>query len=137
MPPYAIAPQYQRPVYPAPPAPTGRTEKRALASLIASIFALLLAMLGFLLGVLALLTGLGDLLNFLLLGLPAMILGPVAYFLGRSAAGRIAASPQTLGGHSTPVAGWIMGVIGTGAGALVFLIWFVLVLLANFGPPPL
>jgi len=93
-------------------------------------------MVVFLLGVIALLTGLGELLNFLALGLPAMILGPVAYFLGRSAVSRIAASPQTLGGRSTAVAGWVMGAAGTAAGAIVFLIWLVLVLLANFGPPP-
>ncbi len=93
-------------------------------------------MVGFLLGVIALLTALGELLNFLVLGLPAMILGPVAYFLGRSAVGRIAASPQTLGGRSTAVAGWVMGAVSTGAGAIVLLIWIVLVLVANFGPPP-
>ena len=123
-------------MYPAPPAPAGRTEKRALASLIISTVALLLAMVVFLLGVIALLTGLGELLNFLVLGLAAMILGPIAYVLGRSAISRIAESPQTLGGRSTAVAGWIMGAAGTAAGAIVFLIWFVLVLLANFGPPP-
>ena len=93
-------------------------------------------MVVFLLGVIALLTGLGELLNFLALGLLAMILGPVAYFLGRSAVSRIAASPQTLGGRSTAVAGWVMGAVGTAAGAIVFLIWFVLVLVAVFGPPP-
>jgi len=93
-------------------------------------------MVAFLLGVIALLTALGELLNFLLLGLPAMIVGPVAYFLGRSAVSRIAASPQTLGGRSTAVAGWVIGAVSTAAGAIVFLIWWVLVLVANFGAPP-
>jgi len=136
VPPYAIAPQYQRPIYPAPRPPAGRTETRSLVSLILGISSLTLAMVAFLLGLVAVLTGLGQLLDFLLLGLPAMIVGPVAFFLGRSAVGRIAASPQTFGGHTTAVAGWVIGVVGTAGGAAVFLIWWVLVLLANFGPPP-
>jgi hypothetical protein len=123
-------------MYPAPAPPAGRTETRSLVSLILGITSLLLAMVGFLMGLAFVLTGLGALLNFLLLGLPAMIAGPVAFFLGRSAVGRIAASPQTLGGRSTAVAGWVIGAVGTAGGAAIFLIWWVLVLLANFGPPP-
>jgi hypothetical protein len=123
-------------MYPPPPRPAGPTETRALVSLILAVASLLLAMVGFLLGLVAVLTGLGGLLNFLLLGFVAMILAAVAYFLGRSAVGRIAESPQTLGGRSTAVAGWVIGAVGTAAGAAVFLIWWVLVLVANFGPPP-
>ncbi len=123
-------------MYPPPQAPAVRTETRALASLLVSIFSVLLGVTGFLFGVMALLTGLGELLNGLLLGIPAMALGPVAYFLGRSAVGRIGTEPQKLGGRSTAVAGWVIGALGTAGGALVTLIWFVLVLVANFGPPP-
>ena len=70
------------------------------------------------------------------LPLSFFIAGPVAFFLGKSAVGRIAVSPQTLGGRSTAVAGWVIGAVGTAAGAAIFLIWWVLVLIANFGPPP-
>ncbi|HSS61619.1 MAG TPA: hypothetical protein VLK30_09210 [Candidatus Limnocylindrales bacterium] len=123
-------------MYPVPLPPAGRTEGRNLASLLLAVFGLLLAMTGLLLGAIAVLIGSGDLLDGLLLGLPAMASGAVAYFLGRSAIGRIAESPATLGGRPTAVAGWIIGSIGAAVGALSALVWIVLLLLANFGPPP-
>ena len=93
-------------------------------------------MTGVLGALIALVTANGDLLNALLLGLPGMIGGVIAYFLGKSAIARIAESPTTLGGRPTAVAGWVIGAISTATGAVVSLVWIVLFLIANFGPPP-
>jgi hypothetical protein len=123
-------------MYPAPPMPVGRTEGRTLASLLLAVFGLLIGMIGLLLAAVALLTGNGDLLNALLLGLIGMICGPIAYFLGRSGISRIAEAPDKLGGGPTAVAGWVIGAISTGVGAVSTLIWIVLLLVVNFGPPP-
>ncbi|TMD99485.1 MAG: hypothetical protein E6I72_00865 [Chloroflexi bacterium] len=92
----------------------GRTDGRALGSLLAGIFGLLLAFLG----------------------LPGLVLGPIAYFLGKSSARRITESRGELGGRSTAVAGWVMGVVATAIGAVVSLVWLTIILVAVFGPPP-
>lgn len=92
-------------------------------------------MTGILLAALAVLVANGDLLNGLLLGVVGMICGPIAYFLGKSAISRIAESPTVLGGRSTAVAGWVIGAVATAFGALGTLVWIVLFLVANFGPP--
>ena len=108
------APPYQYPAYPPPPRPVAqqaRTDGRATASLLAGISGLLLVPLG----------------------VPGLTLGPVAYFLGRSAISRIEASRGTVGGRSTAVAGWVMGLIATAVGAAVTLVWFILLLL-NIAP---
>lgn len=63
------------------------------------------------------------------LGIPGMALGPLAYFLGKSAVGRIDESKGELGGRSTAVAGWVIGAIATAVGAAVTLVWFVLLLI--------
>jgi len=123
-------------MYPAPLAPAGRSEARTIVSLLLGIFGLLLSMTGGLLALLAFFTMNGDLLNALLLGFPAMLMGVVAYFLGRSAIARIKESPATLGGRPTAVAGWVIGAVTTAVGATVTLVWIVLFLIANFGPPP-
>jgi hypothetical protein len=123
-------------MYPAPPAPTGRSEARTIVSLLLAILGLLLAMVGGLLALVAVLVQNGDLLNGLLLGLPAMLVGVVAYFLGKSAVSRINESAATLGGRPTAVAGWVIGAVATAVGATVTLIWIVLFLVANYGPPP-
>lgn len=93
-------------------------------------------MTGALIALLAFFTENGDFLNALLLGFPAMILGAIAYFLGRSGVARIVDSPSTRGGRATAVAGWVIGTICSAVGAVVTLIWIVLFLIANFGPPP-
>lgn len=96
-----------------PPAPRpGRTEGRAVVSLLSAILGLVLG---------------------LPLGLPGMALGPLAYFLGKSAVGRIDESKGELGGRSTAVAGWVIGAIATAVGAAVTLIWFILLLLGISG----
>ncbi|HEX2646118.1 MAG TPA: DUF4190 domain-containing protein, partial [Candidatus Dormibacteraeota bacterium] len=67
------------------------------------------------------------------LGVPGLTLGPLAYFLGRSSVKRIEESKGTLGGRTTAVAGWILGLIATAVGAAVTLVWFIL-LLINIAP---
>lgn len=64
------------------------------------------------------------------LGLPGMIAGPVAYFMGKSARRRIAESNGALGGASTANAGRILGVITTIVGCAVTLIWVIVILTA-------
>ncbi len=70
------------------------------------------------------------------LGLPGLILGPLAYFLGRSAVARVDESQGRLGGRGTAVASWVMGAVATAIGAAVTLVYFVVFLVAISGPPP-
>ena len=70
------------------------------------------------------------------LGLPGLVLGPIAYFLGKSSVRRIDEAKGALGGRSTAVAGWGAGVAATAIGAIASLAWFTFVLLATFGAPP-
>lgn len=93
---------------------SGRTDNRALVSLLAGIFGVVL---GF-------------------LALPGLILGPIAYFLGRSSINRIQESKGELGGRSTATAGWVMGVVATAIGAIVALIALTVYLVSVFGAPP-
>ena len=112
-PPPVYSPFPTHPPPPLPPAPRpGRTEGRAVVSLLSAILGLVLG---------------------LPLGLPGMALGPLAYFLGKSAVGRIDESKGELGGRSTAVAGWVIGAIATAVGAAVTLIWFILLLLGISG----
>ena len=64
-----------------------------------------------------------------------MALGALAYFLGKSAVGRIDESKGELGGRSTAVARWVIGAIAAAVGSAVTLAWFVLVLLSLSGSP--
>jgi len=114
VPPHAIPSYYGQPQYvPAVPR-VGRSDGKALVSLLAGIFGLLLAFLG----------------------LPALVLGPIAYFLGKASQRRIEESKGELSGRSTAVAGWVIGVVATSFGAIVALVWLTVFLVANFGPPP-
>lgn len=137
MPPQAIPPYYGRPAYPPPSPQTGRTEGRVLASLSLSLLGLLLGLTGLLIGGFGYLgaPGSGLVLAFWL-GVPALVLGPVAYFLGKSGITRIGESKGALGGRGIATAGWVIGVVAMAVGAAVTLIWLVLLLVANFGPPP-
>jgi hypothetical protein len=111
----AIAPWFPPPTYPPPRSPQkGGSDSRALASLLAAI-------LGIVFGLAA--------------GVPGLVLGPIAYFLGKSAVGRIDASQGVLGGRGTAAAGWVMGVVATAIGAIVSLFWIV-VLLEAFASAP-
>jgi hypothetical protein len=71
------------------------------------------------------------------LGVPGLILGPIAYFMGRSSVKRIDSSKGELGGRSTAVAAWVIGVAATAFGAAVTLAWLSFALVAVYGPPPM
>ncbi|HEV2218707.1 MAG TPA: hypothetical protein VGV88_14195 [Candidatus Dormibacteraeota bacterium] len=105
-PPPVVAPYHPPPAYPPPPVSAG-TDSRAVASVA-------FAILGLIFG--------------LPLGLPGMIAGPIAYFLGKGARARIAESGGTLGGASAANAGRILGIVTTAVGALVTLLWFIVIL---------
>ncbi len=112
-PPPMVAPYHPPPAYPPPQPVAGSTPGQAITS-----FAL--AVLGLVLG--------------LPFGLPGLVLGPVAYFLGKSALGRIDAAGGTLGGRSLAMTGWIIGVAATAVGAIVTLFWLILFLIAISTP---
>jgi hypothetical protein len=83
----------------------------------------------------SLLSGIVGLILGLPLGIPGMVLGPFAYFLGKSAVGRIDESRGELGGRSTAVAGWVIGAIATALGSLVTLVWFIVLLVTIANQP--
>jgi hypothetical protein len=68
-------------------------------------------------------------------GIAGLVLGPIAYFLGKSALSRIDSSEGKLGGRGTAVAGWVMGVVATAIGALVTLVWFIILLIIASSAP--
>ncbi len=112
---YSPYPTHPPPPLAPPPRPQqGRTEGRSVASLLSGIIGLLLA---------------------LPLGVPGMLLGPLAYFLGKSAVGRVDESRGELGGRSTAVAGWVIGAVATAVGAAVTLFWFTLLLISLNSQP--
>jgi len=84
----------------------------------------------------ALLVGIFGLLLGLALGIPGLILGPIAYFVGKASVARIDASEGKLAGRSSAAAGWVIGDIATALAAIVTLTWFVIWLVAVSGPPP-
>ena len=102
----SIAPYHPPPAYPPPPTTAG-TDARAVASVGFAILGLIFA---------------------LPIGLPGLIAGPIAYFLGNGARARIAESGGVLGGAGVANAGRILGVITTVVGALVTLLWFIVIL---------
>lgn len=101
-----IAPYHPPPAYPPPPT-TAATDARAVASVGFAILGLIFA---------------------LPLGLPGLIAGPIAYFLGNGARARIAESGGVLGGAGVANAGRVLGVITTVVGAVVTLLWFIVIL---------
>lgn len=106
----AIAPYHPPPSYPPPAyAGTQPLDNRAL-------IALALAIVGLVLG--------------LPLGVPGLVLGPIAYFLGRSAVTRIEASAGARGGRNLAVTAWILGIVATATGAVISLIWLVVLLVS-------
>ena len=112
--PPAIAPYYPPPSYP-PPAyrGSGAFDNRAA-------IALALAVLGLVLG--------------LPLGVPGLVFGPIAYFLGKSAVNRIAASAGALGGRNVAMTAWVLGIIATAAGAIASLVWLIIFLVSVSTP---
>lgn len=113
-PPPLVAPYHPPPSYPPP----AYGDSQALDN--RAVVALVLAILGLLLG--------------LPLGVPGLICGPIAYFMGKSAVRRIEASAGALGGRNFAVTAWILGIVSTAAGAVVTLIWLVLLLFAISAP---
>jgi hypothetical protein len=112
--PPSVAPYHPPPPYPPHNAVRGEpTDGRAITSLAASIFGILLG---------------------LPFGLPGLALGPLAYFMGRSAIARIDEAPGTSGGRGVAVAGSVLGVVATAIGAVVSLIWLILLLVVVSAP---
>jgi hypothetical protein len=112
--PPAIAPYYPPPSYPPPAySGSGALDNRAA-------IALAIAVLGLVLG--------------LPLGVPGLVLGPIAYFMGKSAVNRIAASAGALGGRNIATTAWVVGIIATAAGAIVSLVWLVIFLVSVSTP---
>ena len=108
--PASVAPYHPPPTYPPPAGTrTAVTDGRAAASLVWAILGLIFA---------------------LPLGLPGMIAGPIAYFLGKGARERIAESNGELTGRSAANAGRIIGIIATAVGAVVTLVWLVIIFTA-------
>ncbi len=109
--PYHPPPSYPPPVYgKAPTIDSG------------AVVALVLAIVGLVLG--------------LPLGIPGLICGPIAYFMGKSANTRIDASAGALGGRSLAMSAWVLGIVATAAGAIITLIWLVLLLVTISTPAP-
>ena len=105
---------YPPPSYPPPRiTASGSTDGRAVASLITAIAGIVLG---------------------LPVGIPGMVLGTVAYFLGRSSVSRIDSSQGRLGGRGVAVAGWVFGVVSMAIGSVVTLVWVVVVLVATAEP---
>jgi hypothetical protein len=129
-----------------PLSPYAPSDGRATWALVAGIVGVASGLLAVLLGALVLLFAGGDLatnffletpvLNAFALGIPALVLGPLAYFLARSSLTRIAESEGKLGGRATANAASVIGIVSTVLGAASTLVWFVLMLLGYFGPPP-
>ncbi len=107
--PYQPPPSYPPPAYSA----TRALDNRAA-------IALVLAVLGLVLG--------------LPLGVPGLVLGPIGYFMGKSAVARIEASAGALEGRNFAITAWILGILATAAGAVISLVWLVIILVSVSGP---
>ena len=70
-------------------------------------------------------------------GIPAIILGLVGFFLGRSAIRRIRASGGAKAGHGIATAGWIVGIVAAGVGLLYAIVAIGLVALVASGVIPM
>jgi len=57
--------------------------------------------------------GICALVSFVICGVLAIILGPIAFFLGRSAEREINAAPGVYGNGGQAKAGWVMGLIAS------------------------
>ena len=112
--PAAVAPYHPPPSYPPP------VYGRAQSVDSRAVVALVLAIVGLVLG--------------LPLGIPGLIFGPIAYFMGKSATRRIDASAGALGGRSLAMSAWVLGIVATAAGAIITLIWLVLLLVTVSTP---
>jgi hypothetical protein len=113
--PPAVAPYHPPPSFPPPVQAVQRvTDGRAAASLVLAILGLIFS---------------------IPLGLPGMLAGPAAYFLGKSARTRIAESKGQLGGEGAANLGRILGVIATVVGCLFGLLWLIVIFNALLDVP--
>ena len=121
-------------------------DERATWGLVLALFGVAVGLIGVLAGALILIFAGGDLasnyalqapeFNGFAIGIPAIGLGPAAYFMGKAVLARIKESEGKVGGGgSARAAAWI-GVAATIAGAASTLLWLVITLLGFFGPPP-
>ncbi|HYR50553.1 MAG TPA: DUF4190 domain-containing protein [Candidatus Eisenbacteria bacterium] len=106
-----VAQWHPPPSYPPPPQARahGSTDGRATASLLSAIAGIVLG---------------------LPFGVPGMVLGTLAYFLGKSAVDNIDSSKGGVGGRGMAVTGWVLGAVSMAIGAAVTLVWLVVVLVA-------
>lgn len=110
----SVGPWYPPPTDPPPHVKaSGSADGRAIASLLA---------------------GIGGVVLGLPLGLPGMVLGSLAYFLGKSAVTRIDSSQGVLGGRGLAVSGWVLGVVAMAIGSAVSLVWLIVVLVTTSQP---
>jgi hypothetical protein len=110
----ATAPWFPPPTYPPPhPAPARRSDRAAALSVAAGIIGIVLG---------------------LATGLAGLILGPIAYFMGKASVRRIDESSGALAGRSTAVTAWVLGVAATIIGAVVSLFWIIVILEALSTP---
>ena len=111
---HAVGPWYPPPTDPPPHTEaSGSADGRTIASLLAGIAGIVLG---------------------LPLGLPGMVLGTLAYFLGKSAVQRIDSSQGVLGGRSLAVSAWVLGVVAMAIGSAVSLVWLIVLLVATSQP---
>ena len=111
----AVAPYHAPPTYPPPASQIQQvTDGRAAASMIFAILGLVFSFP---------------------LGLPGMIGGTIAYFLGTSARHRIAESNGTIGGQRAANAGRIVGIVAFAVGSLVTLLWLIVIFNALLDVP--
>jgi hypothetical protein len=68
------------------------------------------------------------------LGVPGLVFGPIAYFMGKSAVNRIAESAGALSGRNIATTAWILGIVATAAGAVVSLVWLIILLVSVSTP---
>jgi hypothetical protein len=102
-----VAPYHPPPSYPPPAASAGQaTDGRAAASLVFAILGLVFSIPA---------------------GLPGMIAGPIAYFLGTSAGARIAESNGTVGGASQARTGRVLGIVAFAVGCVFTLFWLIVI----------
>ncbi len=108
-----VAPWYPPPTYPPPKAHVqGSSDGRAVAALIAAIFGIVLG---------------------LPFGIPGMVLGTLAYFLGKSAVSGTESSGAR-SGRGLAVSAWVLGVVAMAIGSAVTLVWLVVLLVVTSGP---